>query len=323
MPGITCVLAFLLTILDSDNPRSRLVLVGDEVNNNYRTYHMPQNHYFPKTNDKNILMAPHKISEKDTLVTSYCSRNYNMISIMNGISHGLTEMTHQSSLELIKKADIYRVCHEKIKLWWITSMDSELDSNPFISMNSIYYLTKCTASQIMRLASEGHVQVHGEFRCFVPYTYEDKPIIHAEKHIKMDREIWKGQAFFGMYETRHQYALAWFHGHLHVFKRARGFDSIWYLDTTLDNVRRNGIKIYDFMLRNYNPFENFTLMLEKHKETIFEKSPSGKLKVFKKFIQRKSEKNVNKFLHNGLDMIQITGWLHCPIDKTPSNLGKK
>ncbi|CAD6501906.1 BgTH12-02151 [Blumeria graminis f. sp. triticale] len=313
MTSITCVLAFLLTILDSENPRSRLVLVGNEITHNYRTYNIPQNQYFPKPKDKSILMAPHKISEKDTLLTSYCSRNFNMISIMNDIASGLTEMTHPSSLELIKKADIYTDCLEKIRSWWDDSIASELDPIPFISMKSIYYLTKCTASQIMRLASERFVQVHGEFRCFVPYTYEDKPIINAEKHIKLEVEVWKRQAFYGMYEMRHQYALAWFHGHLHVFKRARGIDHVWYLETTLDDVKGNGIKIYDFMLKNYSAFENFTLMLEKRREKIFQKSSSGKPRMFKEFLQKISEKKVNKYLHNGLDMTHISGELHCPV----------
>ncbi|SZF04061.1 unnamed protein product [Blumeria hordei] len=264
MRSITCVLAFLVTIQDHSLFRNRMVLVGNEEVANYGIYKMLPEQRFPKPNSSSILMAQYRESQEYTMITSYCSPFLDMNSIINDITSGLMKMTEPADLDFEGNNVVYNYC-----LYRIRNGFHLFSKVPTLSMAQFTARNKCPASIIARLASESYLRVTGKYKCFAPYESNAETIMIADSPVDLSEEIWKSEMFIGEFKGGRLLALAWYQGHLHIFRKKKYKLYQWYLVTKVGNEMNNGKLIYDFIFQEVEAVRNMKSLLETENPTLY------------------------------------------------------
>ncbi|EPQ64906.1 BgtE-5618 [Blumeria graminis f. sp. tritici] len=245
-----CVFAFLLAVPGRILNSKRLVMVTNGNEQSYSVYENPWYRRFPDPKNQFITTVKNNGRSKNTLLTYYCSEELTPDQIVREVVLGLPRIWYSSELGFRKNIASYKKCWEFIK----DTLDKPGPDAKPIQQIVLEYLEsqkRCTAEQVASLASEGYVRVGGENSCIAPFLNNNAPLIETNDKFQLDRNLWRGEAYLGKKKTgKKTMALAWFQGHLHLFRIDENGSS-WHLLTSVGQEAYNGKFIHDFIKSEY------------------------------------------------------------------------
>ncbi|CCU75920.1 CSEP0335 putative effector protein [Blumeria hordei DH14] len=320
-----CVFAFLLAVPGRIFNSKRLVMVTNGNEQSYSVYENPWYRRFPDPRNQFITTVQNNGRSKNTLLTYYCSEKLTPEEIVREVALGLPRIFYSSELGFRKNIASYKKCWEFIK----DTLDKPGPDARSIQQIAMEYLEgqkRCTAEQVASLASEGYVHVGGENSCIAPFENYNTPLIETNDEFQLDRNLWKGEAYLGKKKVgKKTMALAWFQGHLHLFRIDENSSS-WHLVTNVGQEASNGKVIHDFIKSEYtyvldqNPPKGSKLT-----ESTTDVSPKPRKKwLFRKKRSGQTELPQYNFIPS-LPMERVRGTLKCDVKQanTPDKIEPK
>ncbi|CAD6500692.1 BgTH12-06400 [Blumeria graminis f. sp. triticale] len=223
---IRCAVAFLLISGRRWNRLDRLVVTTDEVDKpSYGVYEVKSRDHFPhpKSIDE-FMLSRTEITEKGTYYMPYCSDHFDSSEIAGIITKGLTDITHRAHVNLTHDPKMERSC--------LKSLASI--SNPKLEQNVIDI-------------SKGIIAVDGPYKAFVPRIADQTIVVTHDQPMDMKSLVLNGEIFARSSTGLEQNALAWYQGHLHLFKQNMETNQ-WSPVTLVGSEVRNGSLITEHIL---------------------------------------------------------------------------
>ncbi|EPQ65732.1 BgtE-5708 [Blumeria graminis f. sp. tritici] len=314
MKGINCILAFILDIPGTLVQRRRMVLVGEEPQKNYFTYKVPWPSSFPKPKNNKIFISHYTGSDNNQLLASYCSLYFNMPEIIGQVAYGLSAMDNSSKLRFSKKDEMYYTCKKYITHKWKEFNARGSPKAVNVGIFLVLQKNKCTTSTISRLAFEEEISVIGKHNCFAPPSntiISGKPIVDASWRLIIEEEIHQSKAMMGK-NLKNTYAIAWYQGYLHIFRRVHGNHNSWSLVTSIGKEINNGKLIYDFIVQSFNQIDvnKANLMTKELDWALLKRKTPGKYSEIS--LRKDYQKKILKTVLDSPGMVKIDGQIVCP-----------
>ncbi|SZF06319.1 unnamed protein product [Blumeria hordei] len=215
---IRCAVAFLLIAGNSSDRLDRLVVTTDDAEKpSYGVYEVNDRDYFTNSEfiDASIFIET-KITRQGTNFMPYCSDHFDSNEIAQKITKGLMDITHQAQVGLVRDTKTENDC--------LNSLSSI--SNIGMGQNSINLSNcdknvrnVCTSRTIMNLAFMGIIAVDGPYRAFAPGMADQPIMVTQDQPMDMSSLVRKGEMFARIRTEHEQIALAWYQGHLQLFKQ--------------------------------------------------------------------------------------------------------
>ncbi|CCU79595.1 putative effector protein [Blumeria hordei DH14] len=311
MVGIICVLAFLLNIPDTPNPRSRMAVVGNRPQDNYMLFHMTQGQEFPVLKTNEIFMMPYRKTRMNTLLTFYCSFTLGLSSIFQSFEGELSRVKKIEDLDFKRSGDGYELCKNTIWEWWETKKVIEKNKIKPIGMDILLTQRICSPSQITRLGRENKLRLIGDYNCFAPYLTRYVPVIDTDLRLKLKDIVWGYQAFIGKGKGP-VHALVWYQGNLHVFQRRERNAGWWYLVTKIGTENNNGKAIFDLVMNNSEKLITLQNKLEKHETRSPPESSKSNIQLaWKHILQVHGALDTSDNQFDALRMERVEGKVAC------------
>ncbi|SZF06332.1 unnamed protein product [Blumeria hordei] len=215
---IWCATAFLLITGKSSNGLDRLVVTTDEVHQpSYGVYEVKSRSNFPHSKSiDQFMLTETQIKDKGTYYMSYCSEYLRSAEIASLITKGLTDITQHAHIGLTKDKKEERNCLKSI-----SSMSNlNLDQNVIdLSKCEKKVRRTCTSRTILNLAFTGIIAVDGPYKAFAPQKADQPIVVTQDQPLDMRFLFLNGEIFAKSGTELEQNALAWYQGHLHLFKQ--------------------------------------------------------------------------------------------------------
>ncbi|CCU81310.1 unnamed protein product [Blumeria hordei] len=253
---MVCVVAIIVIAAQYNWEKSRLVFaVNDFSYPNYAVFQLPQNHQFPVPKDPHIVSTSTTVDRVGTHVQLYCSHRWRDYTIISRISDELNDITQSAADAFLSpimeknncQNEIVRVQREKQK---------HIYFNKFFGYStprwSNFKNTSCKPKLIAELAFQGVLNVVGKYNNFVPPSRKPSLTIDINEPMELSDLVYQEQVYIGTDWKVNQRALAWYEGHLHIFKKTKR--GSWLPFTDLGSERQNGDLIYKHMLENHPSF---------------------------------------------------------------------
>ncbi|CAD6500687.1 BgTH12-06395 [Blumeria graminis f. sp. triticale] len=244
---IRCAVAFLLIAGESSNRLDRLVVTTDEVDKpSYGVYEVKDRDHFPHSEfiDAPMLIKT-KITRQGTYYMPYCSDYLQSVEIARFITKGLTEITQLAHLGL--------------------THDTRMEKKCLTYLSSIY---RPELEIILDLAFKGIIAVDGPYKAFAPQMADQPIVVTHDQPMEMRSLVLNGEMFARSGTELEQNALAWYHGHLHLFKQNLK-TSEWTPVTQIGSEVENGSLITNHILEALpNSKRSWTEFYEMKKDII-------------------------------------------------------
>ncbi|SZF06320.1 unnamed protein product [Blumeria hordei] len=244
---IRCAVAFLLAeSLISDRP-NRLVVTTDEVEKpSYGVYEVKDLDYFtnPKFIDASMFIKP-SFAWHATYFMPYCSDHLDSNEIGRKITKGLRDITHQAHVGLVRDAKMENNCLQSL------SSISNLElGQSFINLSKCEKNVKkmCTSRTIMNLAFKGIIAVDGPYKAFAPRMADQPIVVTDDQPMDMSSLVLNGEMFARIRTEHEQIALAWYQGHLQLFKQNLRTNE-WTPVTRIESEMETGSLITNHILK--------------------------------------------------------------------------
>ncbi|EPQ65757.1 BgtAc-30664 [Blumeria graminis f. sp. tritici] len=253
---MVCVAAFILIAEQWNREQSRLVFaVNDFSYPNYGVFQLPDDNQFPVPKDPHIVTTKTVVDRIGTHVQLYCSHRWRDYSIISKISDNLNDISEDAAYAFLSPIMDKNGCRSDIMRMMERKKQKSLFNTLFgysVPRWSNYGGTSCSPKVIAELAFEGVLDVQGSYRNFVPPTRKTSLSIDINKPFQLSDLVYQGQVYTGSDWQHNQRALAWYEGHLHIFKNTKR--GSWLPFTDLGSERKNGDLIYKHMLQNHLSF---------------------------------------------------------------------
>ncbi|CCU82340.1 CSEP0458 putative effector protein [Blumeria hordei DH14] len=244
---LRCAIAFLLVAGRGSNRLDRLVVTTDEVNKpSYSVYEVESRDRFPHPEfiDKLILAKSHIIWH-GTYYMPYCSDRLRSSKIASLITKGLTDITHRAHIGFTDSQKAEKSCLKSLPTI------NNLESGPnVIDVSKCEKKVRrvCTSRIILNLAFQGIVAVDERLGAFAPRNADQPIVVAVNQAIDISSLILNGEMFLRNSTEREQNALAWYQGHLHLFKKDLETNK-WSPVTLVGSEGKNGSLITDHVLK--------------------------------------------------------------------------
>ncbi|CCU82330.1 unnamed protein product [Blumeria hordei] len=273
---IRCAFAFLLIVGKSSDRLDRLVVTTDEVEKpSYGVYEVKDRDYF--TNSEFIdtsIFSETKTTKQGTYYMPYCSDHLDSNEIARKITKGLTDITHQAHLGFVPDTEKENNCLNS--LFSISNL--ELDQNMIdLSKCEKKVRRTCTSRTILNLAFTGIIAVDGPYKAFAPQKADQPIVVADDQPMDMSLLVLDGE-MFGRIRTKYEeIALAWYQGHLQLFKQDLKTDN-WTPVTLIGSEIWTGSLITNHILKLYPNTKLGWTEFYKKKEAIIQayKSPMNR-----------------------------------------------
>ncbi|CCU76070.1 putative effector protein [Blumeria hordei DH14] len=312
-----CVIAFLLLLAKDPQNMDRLIVTQFETNeSSYGVYELTTGRTFPHPaliNQPDVIWESEM--ENGTHIMSYCSDTLQSHEIVYRITSGMTDITSRAHLHWNENFNAESDCLESLKS--VINPEEKIDVN-IMSKFSSRVKSKCTNQVILNLAFSGIIAVDGEYRKYAPPKADQPVVVTLDRPMKLKSLLLNGALIEGKETIFGQEALAWYQGHLHLFKRNRNSDA-WLPATTIGHENYNGWLIAYFIEANFpeiiKKWEYYYDNCAKYRVLLRKLSRGDERNIHREyFFDRRSNSNyyVDYFL-NELDKYEIL------INKMPEN----
>ncbi|CAD6502773.1 BgTH12-05363 [Blumeria graminis f. sp. triticale] len=247
---MACVVAFLLKSWIRTTLVDQITLVANNAQESIYEMYEPRDGKFPKVGG-DIQMTNVDVSASGTYISVYCSKTLKSRDIVNKISRGMVDLNIQPNNRLFPDSEQFHLCLESL-----ADMDKKL-CNPYllnvfkryISWSKINIFI-CPPEIIVRMALHYGITVVGKYQNFVPTKKERKKdlSINADKQFKISELVQDRFVFRGKNWSVNSVALAWYHGHPHLFQWKD--DHGWLPLTRISQEHEYGALLFYYVLGN-------------------------------------------------------------------------
>ncbi|VCU41012.1 Bgt-51329 [Blumeria graminis f. sp. tritici] len=249
-----CAIAFLLLAAEDPKNMDRLIVTQFGANKpSYGVYELQTSRNFPDPmliNQPDITWNP--AMKNGTHIMSYCSISLQSHEIADKITSGLTNITPRAHFHWNKNTEAEMDCWKSLK--FVDNPEEKIDEN-IMSNFSLEMKRKCTNQVILNLAFRGIIAVDGVYRRYGPPKAEQPVVVNLDQPMKLRSLLLNGELIKGKKTVFGQEALAWYQGHLHLFKRNRERNA-WLPVTTIGYEINNGWLIANFININFPQITN-------------------------------------------------------------------
>ncbi|VDB93117.1 BgtA-20524 [Blumeria graminis f. sp. tritici] len=244
-----CAIAFLMYMANSPLQMDRLVVTTEQRDvASYHVYDYHSHGEFP--NQKKIdqfIKTPKRLREPGTYFMSYCSNLFTSHQIAYIITQKLKNITKKAHIAFSYSRNAEKEClkylpiksHKNVNAW------RKIKSKLMLKVKR-----KCPNDMIVSLAYQGIFAVDGKYKEFFPPDKKQPDILTINGSMQMKSLVANGEFFLGQMTVFGQEALAWYQGHLHLFKR-NSKTAAWFPVTVIGSESNNGWIITNFILREY------------------------------------------------------------------------
>ncbi|CCU76078.1 putative effector protein [Blumeria hordei DH14] len=244
-----CVIAFLLLSAEDPENKDRLIVTHSETNQpSYGVYELTNRRNFPDPtliNQSGVIWNP--TIKHGTNIMSYCSDSLQSHAIVDIITSGMTDITSRAHLHWKENSIAERDCLKLLN--FVNGREENIDDNKMSKFPS-KMKSKCTNQVILNLAFSGIIAVDGDYRKYAPPKADQPVIVTMDKPMELRSLLLNGELIKGTKTTFGLEALAWYQGHLHLFKRNRNGNA-WLPVTTIGQENYNGWLISKFINANF------------------------------------------------------------------------
>ncbi|CCU82397.1 putative effector protein [Blumeria hordei DH14] len=244
-----CAIAFLLLSAKDPDNMDRLVVTQFETNApSYGIYELADGRNFPnpKLIDQHDVILESAM-KYGTNIMSYCSESLQSQEIVDRITSGMTDITARAHLHWNENLEAETECYRSLKS--VINSEEKIDVN-IMSKFPSRMKSKCTNQVILNLAFSGIIAVDGVYRKYAPPKADQPVVVTLDEPMKLRSLLLNGELIKGTKTTFGQEALAWYQGHLHLFKRNKNRDA-WLPVTTIGHENFNGWLIANFINANF------------------------------------------------------------------------
>ncbi|CAD6504352.1 BgTH12-06083 [Blumeria graminis f. sp. triticale] len=235
----------------------------------YGVYELQTSRNFPHPrliNQPDIIYNP---AMKDgTHIMSYCSNSLKSHEIADKITSKLTNITPRAHFHWSENIEPEMDCWKSLK--FVDSPEEKIDDN-ILSKFSPEMEKKRTNQVILNLAFHGIIGVDGVNREYAPPKAEQPIVVTLDQPMELSSLLLNGEFIEGEKTAFGQEALAWYQGHLHLFKRNCERNA-WLPVTTIGYEINNGLLIANFINVNFpeiiNNWKNYYKKCAKYKEKL-------------------------------------------------------
>ncbi|CAD6499414.1 BgTH12-03530 [Blumeria graminis f. sp. triticale] len=167
-----------------------------------------------------------------THIMSYCSNSLQSHEIADKITSELTNITPRAHFQWNEIIEAEMDCWKSLK--FVNNPEEEIDDN---------------------IMSKGIIAVDGVYRRYGPPKSEQPVVVNLDQPMKLRSLLLNGELIKGKKTVFGQEALAWYQGHLHLFKRNRERNA-WLPVTTIGYEINNGWLIANFININFPQITN-------------------------------------------------------------------
>ncbi|SZF02870.1 unnamed protein product [Blumeria hordei] len=269
-----CVIAFLLLSAKDPENTDRLVVTHFETNQpSYGVYELTNGRNFPDPtliNQSGVIWNP--TIKHGTNIMSYCSDSLQSHAIVDIITSGMTDITSRAHLHWNENSIAERDCLKLLN--FVNGREENIDDNKMSKFPS-KMKSKCTNQVILNLAFSGIIAVDGDYRKYAPPKADQPVVVTMDQPMKLRSLLLNGELIKGTKTAFGQEALAWYQGHLHLFKRNRNGNA-WLPVTTIGHENYNGWLISKFINANFpeifNSWKDYYRNCFKYKEMLIKLS---------------------------------------------------
>ncbi|SZF02857.1 unnamed protein product [Blumeria hordei] len=227
----------------------RLIVTQFETNeSSYGVYELTSRRTFPHPM---LINQPGEFWESEmengTHIMSYCSDSLQSHEIVYKITSGMTDITSRAHLHWNENFKAESDCLQSLKSVIIS--EEKIDVNSMSKFSS-RVKSKCTNQVILNLAFSGIIAVDGDYRKYAPPKADQPVVVTLDEPMKLRSLLLNGELIKGTKTAFGQEALAWYQGHLHLFKR-NGNSDAWLPVTTIGHENYNGWLIANFIGANF------------------------------------------------------------------------
>ncbi|SZF04603.1 unnamed protein product [Blumeria hordei] len=134
---------------------------------------------------------------------------------------------------------------------------------PKILLSKIREMEGCSDLGLISLAYQKKIKATGLGAYFAPEYSNAEFEVEFDDTVDINDIVFQGQLFAqNIYLTKH-YVLAWYMGHLHIFKKNTPKSS-WWPETLIGSENGNGEKILDFIYKNYKVLQPMNNIFHEH-----------------------------------------------------------
>ncbi|SZF02872.1 unnamed protein product [Blumeria hordei] len=286
-----CVIAFLLLSAKDPENTDRLVVTHFETNQpSYGVYELTNGRNFPDPtliNQSGVIWNP--TIKYGTNIMSYCSNSLQSHAIVDIITSGMTDITSRAHLHWNENSTAERDCLKLLN--FVNGREENIDDNKMSKFPS-KMKSKCTNQVILNLAFSGIIAVDGDYRKYAPPKADQPVVVTMDKAMELRSLLLNGELIKGTKTTFGQEALAWYQGHLHLFKRNRN-GKAWLPVTTIGQENYNSWLIAKFINANFpdifNTWNNYYRSCVIYKD------------ILRKLSRRENRKNPHNYFNLGDD----------------------
>ncbi|CCU82398.1 putative effector protein [Blumeria hordei DH14] len=178
---------------------------------------------------------------------SYCSDSLQSHAIVDIITSGMTEITARAHLHWNENLEAETECYRS--LTFVNYPELKIHVNKMSKFPS-RVKSKCTNQVILNLAFSGIIAVDGDYRKYAPSKADQPVVVTMDQPMKLRSLLLNGELIKGTKTAFGQEALAWYQGHLHLFKRNRNGNA-WLPVTTIGHENYIGWLISKFIDANF------------------------------------------------------------------------
>ncbi|SZF02868.1 unnamed protein product [Blumeria hordei] len=244
-----CVIAFLLLSAKDPENMDRLIVTQFEANEtSYGVYELTAGRNFPNPmliDQPGVFWNP--ALESGTHILSYCSDSIQSQEIADRITSGMTDITPRAHLHWNQNLEAETECYRS--LTFVNYPELKIHVNKMSKFPS-RVKSKCTNQVILNLAFSGIIAVDGDYRKYAPSKADQPVVVTMDQPMKLRSLLLNGELIKGTKTAFGQEALAWYQGHLHLFKRNRNGNA-WLPVTTIGQENYNGWLISKFIDANF------------------------------------------------------------------------
>ncbi|SZF02867.1 unnamed protein product [Blumeria hordei] len=244
-----CAIAFLLLSEKDPDNMDRLIITHSETNEtSYGVYELTTGRNFPDPtliNQSGVIWNP--TIKYGTNIMSYCSDSLQSHEIVDIITSEMTDITSRAHLHWNENSIAERDCLKLLN--FVNGREENIYDNKMSKFPS-RVKSKCTNQVILNLAFSGIIAVDGEYRKYAPPKADQPVVVTLDKPMQLRSLLLNGELIKGTKTAFGQEALAWYQGHLHLFKRNKNRDA-WLPVTTIGHENNNGWLIVNFITANF------------------------------------------------------------------------
>ncbi|CCU75536.1 Putative Bgh specific protein [Blumeria hordei DH14] len=236
-------------------------------------------------------MTKTDITGPGTYVTAYCSYNLSKNNLIKHVTNGLTSALDESHLglggadeaaekclgvleNLSRAAEESQKHSSSFRYTQLSSSDSDHDralttkktqslfgiplhqpeKPPKILLSKIREMMACSDLGLISLAYQKKIKATGLFRHFAPEHSRAGYEVVFDVNFDISNIVFPGQMSKTYTHITKTYVVAWYMGHLHLFKKMTP-QSLWWPETFIGKEKENGEKILLFIAKHCKVFD--------------------------------------------------------------------